>query len=162
MKESAAFPAGTKQGVWVANAQILAPECPTVFQGKVFKDRIGKRIVLCKIRKSTFFFLVVGEIWDSTSSVFLSSWSGVSLLVVSTRLTSICVGFIICKSFWRIWLRRDLSSGRNMFGVLASIFFSFLKNRQSFLWGSDELSRGLEDLCAFVSFLLYVLFSLLL
>ena len=46
MKESAAFSEESKQGVWVANAQILDPELPTGFQGKMFKGRMGKRVAV--------------------------------------------------------------------------------------------------------------------
>ena len=135
------------------------PNAPLSFR-KVFKDRMGKRIVLCKIKKSTFFFLVVGEIWDSTSTVFLSSWSSVSLLVVSTRLTSsICVGFIICKSFWRIWLRRDLSSGRNMFGVLENVFFFLFWKIGSHFYGAQMSYPGVLRTSVHLSVFFSMFFS---
>ena len=129
VKESAAFTADSKQGVWVANAQILDHELPTGFQTKVFKGRIGKRVAVCKINRWTLFWLVVGGVIGTqhhqpspTDLEPTYLWSAPSYLLPYV------VGFIICKSSWRIWLRRDLSSGRNMFGVLANFCFFSLEN----------------------------------
>ena len=87
VKGSAAFIAGTKQGVWAANIQ--KAWTPNGFQGTVFKDRVRKRVAGCVISSWTFFWLVGGEVIGSQHhQPSGSNQSGVCVLVVSVQLTS--------------------------------------------------------------------------
>lgn len=157
------FSEDSKQGVWVANAQILILNSQLAFREKCLKAGWVRGCCMLDQQVITFWLVVGGVIGTHIINLLQLIWSPPACVIVPQLPSPICCGFhylqIILKDMAQkrfvIWKEYVWSPGK--------LCFFFLKLSSQF-YGSQARNpwvlRASVNMSVF--FLLYVLFSLLL